>query len=96
MAPKTDPKAAGASGSGDVHTTFFNSIDADLDRKIRARCDEETPTMGPGSLMEMLDRLIDSLNPMSIRRLEFFLRKPKQHKKFNDFIAEKAQKGSSG
>ena len=52
--------------------------------------------MGPGSLMEMLDRLIDSLNPMSIRRLEFFLRKTKQHKKFNDFIAEKAQKGSSG
>ena len=77
-----------------VHTTFFNSIDADLERKIRARTDAETPTMGAGSLMEMLDKLISSLNPMSIRRLDFFLRKQKQHEKFSDFIAVMEQKAS--
>ena len=70
-----------------VHTTFFTLLDQVLEKKIRARAQDDTPVLGDASLMENLEEVITAQNPIQVRRHELFSTKQKPHQKFSDTIA---------
>ena len=69
------------------HTILYQLLDDSLENKLRVKAKPTTPLLGKDGMLDLLDEIFLQMNPIHIRRVNFFSSKQDKHQKYSDFLA---------